>query len=1132
MELSSPNYLQMVKNGIPLIYDGATGTEIQKMNPQKEDYGAHEGCCEYLNLTRPDIIGQIHRSYLRAGANIIETNTFGGSRPKLQEFGLADRCYEINKAAATVARESITSANPSKPAFVSGSIGPTGFLPSSTDETLSKITFDELVEIFKEQGRGLLDGGVDLFLIETSQDLLEVRAAIYALRSLMSEVGTTIPLQVQVTMDAAGHMLLGSDTKAFMGAVASMKPDVLGLNCSTGPDEMLPIVKDLITLSPLPISILPNAGLPLNIEGKAVYDMDPATFSKKVAPMVTELGVSIVGGCCGTSPEHIEKLSRALEGKKVAGRSLPQKTCYLSTGISGIDLERVEIPRIIGERLNTQGSKKTREFAAAKNYDELYQIALNQVNHGSALLDLCMAANEIENEKGSMLTLIDHLKDRIGIPFCVDTTEPEVMEAALKKNPGSVLINSINLEYKCEKARQILSLARDFACPVVALTIDDEGMASTADIKLELAKKLRDLACGEYGLPEHYLYIDPLVFTLATGDSASASAALESLEALKRIKKEMPGVRTVMGVSNVSFGLKPPARRVLNNLMLTNAVNAGLDAAIYNPLHMDDVETYEPELRKLGEDLLFNRSPDALMNFIEHFEKSKVVSGKKTQGKAQEVALSAEQRLRNAVINRDSRSLDTTIDELLKNHSAVNILNKILLPAMSEVGEKMASGEMILPFVLQAAEVMKKAASILEPYLKGEGSTFKGKLIIATVYGDVHDIGKNLVGSILKNQGYEVLDLGKQVPVEEILKKVKEEKPDAVGLSALLVTTSRQMAHCVEEFAREGISVPLIIGGAAVNKEFASQIALLEDGSEYKGGVYYAKDAFDASNVLEHLKEPSAKKETGAEPSPKQPKTSPIDSTEQIVHDEPYIEPTFYGTGEILVWDSKSVLESLNREKLFKAWWGGGKLSTSDYNSAKTEEFGPVLERLESEIVDNDLVDSRGFYGFFPVITDNDDLIFLDPGDFHTELVSFKLKRGEKTGRSLIDYINPGGDIIGVQAVTIGAKLSERTAQLMNSEDRYSDGYYLNALGNYMVETLAEKITVEIRRALGLDMDVGKRYSFGYAGMPGLEEQKKLIEILGVEERLGISVTEGFQMVPEHSTIGLYIRNRAAQYLG
>ncbi|MDR0331176.1 MAG: homocysteine S-methyltransferase family protein [Chitinispirillales bacterium] len=1157
-------YLEMIDNREPVIFDGALGTEIQKAEPTEGDFGGYSGCNEYLNISRPDIIEAIHIKYLESGANAIETNTFGGSRTKLGEFGLEDRVREINKAAAQIARRAIEKAGggSDKPRFVCGSIGPTGFLPSSGDSELSSVNFDQLVDIYTEQVLGLVDGGADILLIETSQDLLEVRAVILAVRRLLSSSPKRIPLQAQVTMDAGGKMLLGSDVAAFLGAVQGMGVDVVGLNCSSGPDEMGPCIDELLKLSTLPVSMLPNAGLPSNVDGKAVYKMGPQEFADKMLAFVKGKGVSVVGGCCGTTPAHIRALAGAISGINVAKRDNSRRGCFLSTGISGLDLEQARRPIIIGERLNTQGSKKTKEFVIGRNFEELYYIAKEQIDKNSTLLDICVAANELDVGEAEMMgSVVAYLRERVGIPFCIDTTEPSVMEAALKKSPGSVLINSINLEHGGAKARKILPLAAEFGCPVVALTIDDAGMAATADRKLEVADRLIKLACDEYKLPKHYVYIDPLVFTLATGDVDTANAALETLDALRRIKKEFPNVRTAMGVSNVSFGLAPKARRILNNLMLHYAVDAGLSAAIFNPLHVDDVNAYDKTVRGLGEDLLFNRHPDCLQKFVEYFE----AEGQRTAHSAQRTAggahgaadLPPEQRLRSAIIDRDKRHLPEIIDKLLESRPAPDILNTILLPAMSEVGELMAAGSMILPFVLQAAEAMREAVAILEPHLKASGGgAVKGKIVIATVYGDVHDIGKNLVASILRNQGFDVIDLGKQVAIETIVEAVRREKPDAVGLSALLVTTSKQMGECVKTFAQLDINTPIIIGGAAVNREFALRIAVLEDGKKFAPGVHYAKDAFDVVKIFDAMdgrsdgkgvlldgqvtavnddKKSSGKTIINIDDTSKASKTSTpastTKSTRKALKYDYLIEPPFHGTGEILVWDTPALLAAVDREQLFKTRWGGGNLDAGSYASARQEEFGPVFDRLSYEIINESLIDARGFYGFFPVIADGEKISFLDPSDYHTERLTFGFPRSAKSGLSLADYVRPEGDIVSTQAVTISARIGERCRELLLEHDRYSDGYYLNGLANYLVEAVADKLSAEIRRALGLGKGAGRRYSFGYQGMPSLEDQARLLEFLGVEERLGISLTPGFQMQPEHSTVAIFVHHPDAEYL-
>ena len=1127
-------YRTLLSERTPIIFDGAFGTQIQKEKPDTADFDGHHGCVEILNLTRPDIVRKIHKEYIEAGASVIETNTLGATRLKLRESGLESRCVEINRAAARIAREAADEyINQGRHLCVCGSLGPTGFLPSSKEKALSGVTFDELASVFEEQAVALMDNGVDLLLIETAQDLLEVRAALFGINRLKRDRKSTIPLQVQVTLDATGRMLLGSDLRAFLGAVSAMGVDAIGFNCGTGPAEMRQYVEQLLERTGLPVSMLPNAGMPKNVDGQAVYSMGPAEFAGLLAPLVIDKGLQIIGGCCGTTPEHIRMIAERLAGTKTADRRTLRPTCFCATGISGIDLESIARPVIIGERLNTQGSKKTRELLLAKKWEDLGDLALEQAMQGGHMLDLCVATNERDDEADSMKTLLSYLADRVQTPFCIDT----VMEAALKASPGSALLNSINLERGGERGRGILALARDFGCPVIALTIDDKGMAATVERKLDLARGLRDLACGEFGLPEHFVYIDPLVFTLATGAAEHAGAAATSLEALRKIKQEMPGIRTVMGVSNVSFGFSPPARRILNNLMLRHAVQHGLDAAIFNPLHRDDISAYDPVVRGLGEDLLFNRSAEALAAFVKYFEKQV----QQTENAGQNAvsasrAVTPQERLRLAIINRDRRLVPAALDTLLKERSARDILDAILLPAMAEVGERMAAGKMILPFVLQAAEVMREALAILEPLLKSDAAESKGKIVLATVFGDVHDIGKNLVGSILRNQGFEVVDLGKQVELSMLVKAVQEEKPDAVGLSALLVTTSREMAQCVREFNRLGFTIPILIGGAAVNRDFASRIAKLDDGSLYRGGVYYGIDAFEAAKVIEKIK-----KGVPVEIAATRPRVEFVGQTgvarsmaPESLEYGPLLVPPFYGTSNVLRWDTESLIGQIDSTRLFKTWWGGAKLDAALYEETRQKEFLPAFQNLCDELMRDRLLDDTGaLYGYFPVITDNDQVIILDPNDMKTELVSFRFPRvAKKNNRSIADYLRPEGDVVAVQIVTAGQRLIKRIGECFAQEGRYTHGFYLNGIGISLTEDLADRITLEITRGLGLGDKIGRRYSFGYGGLPPLEEQKKLFELLAIEERLGVSLTEGFQMVPEHSTLGIYIHHEKAEYLG
>lgn len=1125
----SPSTIQeFIEQRVPLIYDGAMGTEIQKLGFGSDDAEGHPECNEIFNLTRPDAVSELHARYFEAGATIVETNTIGGNRIKLDHFGFGDRAYEINRAAAQAARKAVTCAG--RCCFVCGAIGPTGRVPATDGVPLD---FDELVGVYEEQARGLLEGGVDLILLETAQLLLELRAGIIGVKRAMAAQQRLVPLQVQATFDAYGRMLLGSDVHAFLGAVHGLEPDIIGMNCSTGPDEMKAHMLQLVEHCPAPVSMIPNAGMPENVDGEAVYTMTPEAFAGKMASMVVDHGVSVVGGCCGTTPEHIRLLSEALRGTSVAPHARRTPNCFVGSGLSGVNLETLPAPVIIGERLNAQGSRKTKELLLADDWEELHQLALTQTARDCQMLDLCVAVNERDTEAGSMATLIGYLAERVDVPFCIDTTEPDVLRAALRVAPGSSLINSINLEHNGEKAREVLELAAEHGCPVIGLTIDDKGMARTVDRKLELAEGLRKLVCEEFGLPGHYLYVDPLVFTLATGERESADAAKCSLEALRHIRSELQDIRTVMGVSNVSFGLRPPARRVLNNLMLHHATEAGLRAAIFNPAHRDDVNDYGADVRELGEDLLLDRREDALSRYVEHFEK--LAAGKAPAKKvAAAETLPLEQQLRRRVLERDKRGLQELLDELLKTWEPSRILNEILLPAMAEVGELMAAGKMILPFVLQAAEVMKDAVAVLEPMLAEAHTQARGTIVLATVYGDVHDIGKNLVGSILRNQGFRIADLGKQVPSGDVVAAAKCEEAVAVGLSALLVTTSREMANVARMLDSEGLSMPLLVGGAAVNGAFAERINDLGDGRPYAGGVHYCKDAFAAVRTLDQLRDgqdaPAGEKGAPAAGSPKAVRR-PVEPAPDVTYGDP-LEPPFYGTGQVLIWEADMLLDSMDRDALYKGYWRGGVLKGEKYSQAREDEFEPAFRRVREEVLSHELIDARGYYSFFPVITEDTRLILLDPGDYHTELMSFTFPRMERRGgRSLCDWIRPEGDILSVQVVSIGWKLSERVSTLFDREDKYSLGFYLNGLGSFLTEDIADRTTREVRRALALDPDRGCRYGFGYPGLPGLEDQVPLLEYIGAEERLGITLTSAYQMVPEHSTLTIFVHHEGAGYL-
>src|SRR5215470_12922291 len=808
-----------------VVFDGGMGATLEMFDLSQEDYGGLLGKChEALVLNRPDVIEGVHTSMLEAGAEVVETDTFQGSRLKLEEWGLGEHTLEINTKAAEIARRA---AGPDR--FVAGSIGPTGFLPASTDPTLGDISFGRLAEVFAEQASGLIAGGADLIIIETAQDILEVKAAIIGAREAFRQTGRTLPLQISVSLlPNGGKMLLGTDIQSVLTTLTALEVDVVGLNCSTGPEDMRDAIRFLGETSTLPVHCIPNAGLPLQgPDGETIFPEKPEPLAATLGEFVERYGIGIVGGCCGTTPEHIRAIRERVTGRTPAERPEPGEAT-VSSMMTSTPLVQEPRPTLVGERVNSQGSKKAKELLLADDYDGLVQVAEDQVEGGAHVLDVCVALTERQDEDGQMREVVKRISLSQPAPIQVDSTEPEVIRAALEQIPGRAIVNSINLEAGRDKADVVVPLARAHGAALIALTIDEVGMAKTAERKVEIAKRLKEIACDEHGLDPESLIFDALTFTLTTGDEEWKPSAVETIEGIRRIKAEIPGVKTSLGVSNVSFGVSPRPRAVLNSVFLHHCVEAGLDLAMVNPNHITPYGEIPDEERELADDLVFNRRDDALERYIAHFE-----------GKGEEAAevadptagMEPEEALHWHILRRKKEGVEDQIDASVEKIGAVPTLNDVLLPAMKEVGDKFGAGELILPFVLQSAEVMKKAVAQLEQYLdKLEGYT-KGIVVLATVFGDVHDIGKSLVNTILTNNGYTVVDLGKQVPIQTILDAAKEHHATAIGLSALLVSTSKQMPLAIQELHQQGLEYPVLLGGAAINRKFALR-ALYPDGKE------------------------------------------------------------------------------------------------------------------------------------------------------------------------------------------------------------------------------------------------------------------------------------------------------------
>ena len=833
------------------------GATLEQFELTQEDYGGLQGKChEALVLNRPDVIEGVHTSMIEAGAEVLETDSFQGSRLKLEEWGLGEHTVEINTKAAEIARKA---AGPER--FVAGSIGPTGFLPASDDPTLGDISFAKLVEVFTEQALGLVNGGADLIIIETAQDILEVKAAVFGAREAFKQAGRELPIQTSVSLlPQGGKMLLGTDIQAVLTTLAGLEVDVIGLNCSTGPEDMRDAIRFLGETSPLPVHCIPNAGLPLQgPDGETIFPETPEQISKVLGEFVERYGVGIVGGCCGTTPDHIRALAERVAGRVPEKRPEPGPP-EVSSMMTSTPLVQEPRPTLVGERVNSQGSRKAKELLLADDYDGILQVAEDQVTGGAHVLDLCVALTERQDEDEQMSQVAQRVSLTQPAPLQIDSTEPDVIKLALENTPGRAIVNSVNLEAGRDKLDTVVPIARAHGAALIALTIDEVGMAKTAERKVEIAQRIKELACDEHGLDPELLIFDALTFTLTTGDDEWKPSAVETIEGIRRIKAEIPGVKTSLGVSNVSFGVGQPARAVLNSVFLHHCVDAGLDLAMVNPNHITPYGEIPENERELADDLVYNRREDALERFIEHFEskgpEEAEEAGDPTEG------MEPEEALHWHILRRKKEGVEDWIDKSVEKIGAVPTLNQVLLPAMKEVGDKFGAGELILPFVLQSAEVMKRAVAQLENYLdRIEGHT-KGKVVIATVFGDVHDIGKSLVNTILTNNGYTVVDLGKQVPIDTIIDAAVEHKADAIGLSALLVSTSKQMPACIQELHQRELEFPVLIGGAAINRDFGRRV-LYPHGKEsdeiYEPGVFYCKDAFAGLDTVDALIDEAAR---------------------------------------------------------------------------------------------------------------------------------------------------------------------------------------------------------------------------------------------------------------------------------
>jgi 5-methyltetrahydrofolate--homocysteine methyltransferase len=1144
------DYLGAVRERV-VVFDGGMGATLEQFDLTQEDYGGLEGKChEALVLNRPDVIEGVHTSMLDAGAEVVETDTFQGSRLKLDEWGLGEHTLEINTKAAEIARKSA-----GENRFVAGSIGPTGFLPASDDPTLGDITFRMLVEVFTEQAQGLVEGGADLIIIETAQDILEVKAAIFGAREAFKLTGRTLPIQTSVSLlPQGGKMLLGTDIQAVLTTLSALDVQVMGLNCSTGPEDMRDAIRYLGEASPLPVHCIPNAGLPLQgPNGETIFPEQPEPLAATLGEFVERYGVGIVGGCCGTTPDHIRAIRERIDGR-IPGERPERGQAAVSSMMTATPLVQEPRPTLVGERVNSQGSRAAKEMLLADDYDGLLQVAEDQVTGGAHVLDICVALTERQDEDVQMGTVVERISLTQPAPIQVDSTEPEVIEAALEKIPGRAIVNSVNLEAGRDKLDRVAPLAKAHGAALIALTIDEDGMAKTADRKIEVAKRIRDLCCDEHGLDPEALIFDALTFTLTTGDEEWRPSAVETIEGIKRIKAELPGVKTSLGVSNVSFGVSPPARAALNSVFLHHCVEAGLDLAMVNPNHITPYAEIPDEERRLTDDLVFNRSDDALEKFIAHFEEkgdeAEEASGDPTEG------MEPEEALHWQILHRKKDGVEDWIDRSVEKIGAVPTLNTVLLPAMKEVGDKFGAGELILPFVLQSAEVMKRAVAQLENYLERiEGHT-KGKVVIATVFGDVHDIGKSLVNTILTNNGYTVVDLGKQVPVDTIISAAVEHEADAIGLSALLVSTSKQMPICVQELHERGLEFPVLVGGAAINRDFGRRI-LYPGGKDsddvYAPGVFYCKDAFAGLDTMDELIDADARaalverirseaQELRDKPvvDDDAPPTTDDSVRSAASTDAPIPEPPFWGVREIEV-DLDDVYPHLDRHVLFKLHWGGRGKKGEEWRQIVEghdgdEGFGPRLERMWRE---QDYLNPRARLGYFPCAADGNELVVFDPEDTSKELERLVFPRQPRHDRiCLTDFFRsiqhnslpPQRDVVALQGVTVGPEVTELIKKL-EADGEFAEQLYVHGLGVQAAEGLAEWLHSEVRSELDIARDQGRRYSWGYPACPDQSEHEKVWRLLDLEE-IGMTLSGGYAVEPEQSTVAIIAHHPQAVYFG
>jgi 5-methyltetrahydrofolate--homocysteine methyltransferase len=1162
------NFLETLTRRV-LLFDGAMGTQIHARDLTVEgDFWGKENCSEVLNLARPDVIADIHLGYLQAGADAVETNTFGGSPVTLGEFELADRAFEINRRGAELARAAVAKvADTGRERFVVGAIGPGTRLPS-----LGHIAYRTLEDAFAVQAAGLIAGGANVILCETCQDPLQAKAAVNGARRAMRDAGVQLPLMVQVTIETTGTMLVGTDIAAAATIIGALDVPIIGLNCATGPQEMAEHVADLARGWPGPISVLPNAGLPELVDGQTRYPLGARDLAAWLERFVVEDGVAIVGGCCGTTPEHIRELDRMLRRLAEDGeRPRPQARvvepqAQIASLYSAVPLRQENAYLSIGERCNANGSRAFRERQAAQDWDACVAIGRTQVKEGSHALDVCTAYVG-RDETADMHEVTTRLRGAVDSPLVFDSTELGVLESALELYGGKAVINSINFEDGEEPPAARLALAKKFGAAVIALTIDEAGMAKDAARKVEVARRL--IAFAEaHGLPRHDLLLDPLTFTICTGNEDDRGLGMATLDGIAQIAAEFPQVQIILGLSNISFGLNPAARHVLNSVFLDHALKRGLTGAILHASKIYPLHKISAEEVAAAEDLIFDRRRpgyDPLQAFMALFAERKA-----DNGVVKERPAAVEERLKERIIDGDRQGLEADLDEALAKYPALDIINIHLLAGMKVVGDLFGAGKMQLPFVLQSAETMKAAVAYLEPHMERIEGAHRGTVVLATVKGDVHDIGKNLVDIILTNNGYRVVNLGIKQPLANILAAAEEHRAHAVGMSGLLVKSTVIMRENMLEMTRMGLDIPVMLGGAALTRQYVEEDCV----KAYQAGrVAYARDAFDGLHLMDHIVSGGfdaylAERQAQQAARPKRrkparilaavngetPAIRPVDLEEtrlrrnELSRGIEVPRPPFWGACVIEDVPVAALVPYLNENMLFQFHWGYKKdgRSLPEFLAWAGKELRPILVDLLEETEAERVFQPQAVYGYWPAAGSGNEVILFDPAAPEREVARFALPRQDKkNGLCIADFLRdasePGRDVLGLQVVTIGQRASD-VARAWFSADRYNDYVRLHGLGVELAEALAEYVHKRIRAELGFGhQDVrerhellkqgyrGSRYSFGYPACPNLADQRQLLALLDAS-RIGIELSDEDQLWPEQSTSAIVLHHPQARY--